>query len=76
MPQQRQRTITPATIEAWSAAVKRSRAWERSSGPTTPAGRAKVAQNSVKAGLDGAAFKLAMAYVDTVNRFLRLRRLH
>ncbi len=62
------RTITPVMVAAWSAAVKRSQAWSRSTGPVTPAGRAKVAQNSLKAGLNSAAFKWAMAYVDGVKR--------
>jgi hypothetical protein len=66
------RTFSPATIEAWSAAVKRSQAWTRSTGPVTTAGRAKVAQNSTKAALSSAAFKWAMVYVDGVNRALTL----
>ena len=64
------RTITPASIAAWSAAVKRSQAWTRSTGPVTAAGRAKVAQNSTKSALSSAAFKYAIAYVDGVNKAL------
>ena len=70
MPKPKNRTVTPAMVAAWSAAVKQSRAWEKSTGPVTPAGRAKVAQNSTKAALSSAAFKHAMAYVDGVNREL------
>lgn len=68
------RTITPAMVAAWSAAVKMSRAWERSTGPVTPAGKARTAQNSVKAGLDGAAYRGALAYIDGVNRVLSEKR--
>jgi hypothetical protein len=64
------RTITPASIAGWSAAVKRSQAWTKSTGPVTPAGRAKVSQNSVKAGLTGAAFKWAVCYLNVANQKL------
>jgi hypothetical protein len=64
------RKITPATLLAWSQAVNRSKAWEKSTGPVTLAGRAKVAQNSTKAALSSAAFQNAMAYVNAVNRAL------
>ena len=54
--------MTPELREAWAANARASRAWEKSTGPRTVAGKRKAALRAVRSELDSQAFKWAMAY--------------
>lgn len=62
------RKVSPEMQAAWAAAVRASRAWEKSTGPRTAAGKRKSALRAVRSELDSQAFTWAMAYVKAMTQ--------
>jgi len=61
---------TEAETARYRAMILDRKPWERSTGPRTVGGQRVVGGNAVTHGLDTAAFRAAMRYVDRVERML------
>ena len=65
------RIWTPEARAAQSALAKRLKPWTRSTGPKTPAGKAKAAKNSFKTGAYSKARKEIRRYLSDCRAYLK-----